>query len=237
MLGVDASECSEVATQGYITQVKAPVEVSFKSYREALEDPGELMMSDFAKFDRNPLLHLAYKALASYAESNGMEYPQPGCASAAREVWELAKSLDSKKIMEDNAAAECIVLHLAAGSRSVLSPMCATLGGIVGQEVLKACSGKFMPIKGFFYFDADECLPEAPLTDVAPSGTSRYDSTIAVFGKEAQHQKLLDLNYFMVGAGPSGWTGSRGATQLFWRYSWKTSWCSSLAPGHFSPGL
>ncbi|KAL7535827.1 hypothetical protein ACHAXR_006761 [Thalassiosira sp. AJA248-18] len=202
--GVDASACSEVATQGYITQVKTPVTMSFKPYREALADHGELMMSDFAKFDRPPLLHLAYRALASYAEAHNMKYPQPGDMTAAKEVWELAKSMDSDKILENNpGAAERIVLHLASGSRSVLSPMCATLGGIIGQEVLKACSGKFTPINGFFYFDADECLPGAPLADVAPTGTSRYDSTIAVFGKEAQ-QKLLDLNYFLIGAGAIG---------------------------------
>mmetsp|Transcript_26964 Transcript_26964/g.56933 ORF Transcript_26964/g.56933 Transcript_26964/m.56933 type:complete len:1065 (+) Transcript_26964:440-3634(+) len=202
--GVDASACSEPATQGYITQVKTPTTMSFKPYSEALAEPGELMMSDFAKFDRPPLLHLAYRALASYAESHNMEYPQPGDMTAAKEVLDLAKSLDSDKILENNpAAAERIVLHLASGSRSILSPMCATLGGIVGQEVLKACSGKFTPINGFFYFDADECLPDAPLADVAPSGSSRYDSNIAVFGKEAQ-QKLLDLNYFLIGAGAIG---------------------------------
>lgn len=202
--GVDASACSEPAMQGYITQVKTPTTMSFKPYKEALADHGELMMSDFAKFDRPPLLHLAYRALASYAEAHDMEYPQPGDTAAVNEVWELAKSLDSEKILESNpAAAQRIVLHLASGSRSILSPMCATLGGIVGQEVLKACSGKFTPINGFFYFDADECLPEAPLADVTPSGTSRYDSTIAVFGKEAQ-KKLLDLNYFLVGAGAIG---------------------------------
>ena len=201
--GVDASACVEPATQGYITQVKTPTTMSFKPYKEALENHGELMMSDFAKFDRPPLLHLAYRALASYAEAHNMEYPQPGDMAAAKEVWELAKSLDSEKILEGNDAAERIVLHLASGSRSILSPMCATLGGIVGQEVLKACSGKFTPINGFFYFDADECLPEEPLSDISPSGTSRYDSQIAVFGKEAQ-QKLLDLNYFMIGAGAIG---------------------------------
>ncbi|KAL3792211.1 hypothetical protein ACHAW5_004086 [Stephanodiscus triporus] len=208
--GVDASSCSEPATQGYITQVKTPVTVKFRSYREALTDHGELMMSDFAKFDRPPLLHLAYRALESYAESRGMELPMPGDAAACGEVWELARSMDSGKVLKNDddaavAADRRIVLHLASGSRSVLSPMCATLGGIVGQEVLKACSGKFTPINGFFYFDADECLPEAPLSsaDVMPSGTSRYDSTVAVFGREAQ-MRLLDLNYFLVGAGAIG---------------------------------
>ncbi|KAK1748781.1 ubiquitin-activating enzyme E1 [Skeletonema marinoi] len=137
LVNMDASQCSEVASQGYITQVKTPVTASFRSYREALADHGELMMSDFAKFDRPPLLHLAYRALASYAESHDMVYPMPGDMAAAKEG-------------DNNAAAERIILHLASGSRSILSPMCATLGGIVGQEVLKSCSGKFTPINGFF---------------------------------------------------------------------------------------
>eukprot|EP00574_Skeletonema_japonicum_P010018 CAMPEP_0201720030 /NCGR_PEP_ID=MMETSP0593-20130828/5058_1 /ASSEMBLY_ACC=CAM_ASM_000672 /TAXON_ID=267983 /ORGANISM="Skeletonema japonicum, Strain CCMP2506" /LENGTH=1067 /DNA_ID=CAMNT_0048210573 /DNA_START=15 /DNA_END=3219 /DNA_ORIENTATION=- len=207
LVNVDASQCSEVASQGYITQVKTPVTTSFRSYSEALADHGELMMSDFAKFDRPPLLHLAYRALASYAESHDMVYPTPGDMAAAKEVLALAKTLDTEKLLEadNNAAAERIILHLASGSRAILSPMCATLGGIVGQEVLKSCSGKFTPINGFFYFDADECLPESPLSssDVSPTGTSRYDSNIAVFGKETQ-QKLLDLNYFLIGAGAIG---------------------------------
>ena len=205
---VDASKCTEPATQGYITQIKTPTTMKFKSYREALADPGELMMSDFAKFDRPPLLHLAYRGLASYAESHNMEYPTPGDVTAMNEVWERAKSLDTAKVLgeeNDNDKFKRIIHHLASGSRAILSPMCATLGGIVGQEVLKACSGKFTPINGFFYFDADECLPDEPLTvsDVMPTGTSRYDSNIAVFGRDAQ-QRLLDLNYFLIGAGAIG---------------------------------
>ena len=46
---------------------------------------------------------------------------------------------------------------------------------IVAQEVMKACSGKFMPIKQWLYFDALECLPEdkSGLTQekCAPAGT------------------------------------------------------------------
>jgi ubiquitin-activating enzyme E1 len=36
--------------------------------------------------------------------------------------------------------------HFASGSRAVLNPMAAMFGGIVGQEVVKACSGKFHPL-------------------------------------------------------------------------------------------
>merc|ERR1719162_276808 len=77
IVGMDLSHCASPATQGYITQVKKPKTMGFKSYRKAMEDPGELMMSDFAKFDRPALLHLAYKALDAFMVKNGGELPNP----------------------------------------------------------------------------------------------------------------------------------------------------------------
>lgn len=32
------------------------------------------------------------------------------------------------------------------GARAVLNPMAAMFGGLMGQEVVKACSGKFHPL-------------------------------------------------------------------------------------------
>jgi len=48
LVNVDLSTFTMPATQGYITQVKKPVTLSFQSYKEALDHPKELMMSDFA---------------------------------------------------------------------------------------------------------------------------------------------------------------------------------------------
>jgi ubiquitin-activating enzyme E1 len=203
--GVDTSGQEQVITQGYITQVKRPVTLEFTEYSKALEEPGELMMSDFAKFDRPPLLHLAYKALAEYWESHDGQYPTPGNVDQANQVYDIAKSMDTEKLLDtDVEKKQRIVMQLASGACAIISPMCAALGGIVGQEVLKACSGKFTPIPGFLYLDADECLPDEllPMEEVAPQNC-RYDSQIAVFGKGAQEQ-LLNLKYFIIGAGAIG---------------------------------
>ena len=201
--GVDLTGCSAHGTQGYITQVKKPVTLSFQTYEEALEKPEELMMSDFAKFDRPPLLHLCYKALDAYMDKHDGALPNPGNVDEANEIVELCKSLDTEDAFNDKA--ETLVKHLASGSRAILSPMCAAMGGIVGQEVLKACSGKFSPIRGFLYFDAEETLPDdlLPSDEVTPSGTSRYDSQIAVFGKTMQ-EKIMNQKKFLVGAGAIG---------------------------------
>lgn len=202
--GAKVVEREEAVTQqGYITQVKQPVTIAFETYEHRLKDPGECMMSDFAKFDRPLLLHKAFAALEEFRVSNGGEYPTPGDADACNKVLQLFKAKTTTEEEVTDAQVR-IVRQLASGAKAILSPMCAALGGIVGQEVLKACSGKFTPINGFFYLDADETLPDdlLPAEQLAPQN-SRYDSQIAVFGKDMQ-EKLLDLNYFIIGAGAIG---------------------------------
>jgi ubiquitin-activating enzyme E1 len=67
-------------------------------------------------------------------------------------------------------SAQAVVRALARTAQGVISPMCATVGGVVGQEALKAVSGKFMPIMQWLYYDAVEALPDEPLPaeEVAP---------------------------------------------------------------------
>lgn len=194
----DCSSFSAAATQGYINQIKKPCKVTFKSLKEALENPGEIMMTDFAKFDRPALLHAGFRGLAAHVDQSGVI--APGDSASADKVLAATKTFFDGEMSDDHAD---IIKKLALGSCAVLSPMCAAIGGIVGQEVLKSCSGKFTPINGFFYFDATETLAESlDAADVAPRN-SRYDSQIAVFGYEAQ-KALFDLNYFLVGGGAIG---------------------------------
>lgn len=80
------------------------------------------------------------------------------------------------------------------------------MGGFVGQEVLKACSGKFGPLYQHLYFDALEALPDVKPTaaDCAPSSPpSRHDGQIAVFGRAFQ-AKIENQRQFLVGAGAIG---------------------------------
>jgi ubiquitin-activating enzyme E1 len=156
------------------------------------------MMTDFAKFDRPALLHAGFRGLAAHVDQSGVI--APGDSASADKVLAATKTFFDGEMSDDHAD---IIKKLAIGSCAVLSPMCAAIGGIVGQEVLKSCSGKFTPINGFFYFDATETLAESlDAADVAPRN-SRYDSQIAVFGYEAQ-KALFDLNYFLVGGGAIG---------------------------------
>lgn len=98
----------------------------------------------------------------------------------------------------DNELNTSLLETFAKVSAGDINPINATIGGIVAQEVMKACSGKFHPIYQWLYFDAIECLPpqdeEITEDQAAPIG-SRYDGQIMVFGKD--FQKKLGGFFYM----------------------------------------
>jgi ubiquitin-activating enzyme E1 len=146
------------------------------------------------------------RALQQYQSLHDGSLPQPGNMEHAREVVQLTAQLNEEfGLVTDLAPFDVLLQQLALGASGLISPICALTGGILAQEVLKACSGKFMPITQWFYFDAAETLPDPALLsmeDVAPRGC-RYDSQIAIYGKDVQ-DKLSCLNTFLVGAGAIG---------------------------------
>lgn len=90
--------------------------------------------------------------------------PAPHNADDAALLIKLAEEVNSQQ----SSAAELdyrVLEQLAYTAQGDLSPMAALFGGIVGQEVLKAASGKFHPLKQWFYFDAVETLPDEALPE------------------------------------------------------------------------
>lgn len=182
----DTSSFSKYERGGIAIQVKMPKDLHFKSLKESLHAP-EFLITDFAKFDHPQQLHISFTALHKFIEKHGRT-PKPWSNDDAAEFVSLAKSLtvDGANDTEINADLLETFAKVSAGE---LNPVNATIGGIVAQEVMKACSGKFHPIYQWLYFDAIECLPtdSGEITEelAAPTG-SRYDGQIAVFGKEFQ---------------------------------------------------
>lgn len=189
---------------GIVTQVKQPKVVNFKPLREALKDPGEFLLSDFSKFDRPPLLHLAFQGLHKFISAFD-RFPVAGSEQDAQKLISFVKEInDSLTDGKLDDIDQNLLQQFAFGSKAVLNPMAAMFGGIVGQEVIKACSGKFHPLVQFFYFDSVESLPTEPLdpSDLKPLN-SRYDAQISVFGAKLQ-KKLEDTKLFVVGSGALG---------------------------------
>jgi molybdopterin/thiamine biosynthesis adenylyltransferase len=75
------------------------------------------------------------------------------------------------------------------------APLSAFFGGFVAQELIKALTNKFMPVRQVFYTDCIELLPES-----APKAESGLASLIG----EDLAVKLADAKVFMVGCGAIG---------------------------------
>ncbi|KAK7385562.1 hypothetical protein VNO78_31285 [Psophocarpus tetragonolobus] len=200
----DTSNYGRYEKGGIVTQVKQQKVLKFKPLREALSDPGDFLLSDFSKFDRPPLLHLAFQALDKFVSEIG-RFPVAGSEDDAQKLVSFTNNINGNlgdgRLEDVNPK---LLRQFAFGARAVLNPMAAMFGGIVGQEVVKACSGKFHPLFQFFYFDSVESLPTEPLdpNDLKPLN-SRYDAQISVFGQKLQ-KKLEDAKVFVVGSGALG---------------------------------
>ncbi|XP_038718475.1 ubiquitin-activating enzyme E1 1-like isoform X2 [Tripterygium wilfordii] len=200
----DTTNFGQYHKGGIVTQAKQQKVLNFKPLREALKDPGDFLLSDFSKFDRQPLLHIAFQALDKFVSEMG-RFPVAGSEEDAQKFISLVsntnESLGDGKVEDINPT---LLRHFAFGARAVLNPMAAMFGGIVGQEVVKACSGKFHPLYQFIYFDSAESLPTETLdaSDFKPLN-SRYDAQISVFGSRLQ-KKLEDAKVFIVGSGALG---------------------------------
>ena len=187
---------------GLFTQVKMPKLIDFQSLSDQLKEP-ELMISDFAKFDRPQQLHVGIQALHHFKETHG-SLPRPHHNADAETVIKIAKEVAKRAGMETELDSK-VVRELSYQARGDLNPMAAFFGGLAAQEVLKAVSSKFSPVKQWLYLDSLESLPSSVERSEAlcqPVG-SRYDGQIAVFGQAFQ-EKLSNVNEFLVGAGAIG---------------------------------
>ncbi|PZC85867.1 ubiquitin-like modifier-activating enzyme 1 [Helicoverpa armigera] len=199
----DTTNCSKYVRGGIVTQVKMPKKIHFKPLKESFANP-EFLIADFGKFDYPQQLHVAFAALYKFEEAEG-RLPKPWSDTDVSKFMDYVENIDVFKNgdMELNSELLNTFCKVAAGD---LNPMNAAIGGVVAQEVMKACSGKFHPIMQWLYLDAVECLPKDTSLlneeNCKPVG-SRYDGQVAVFGKHFQ-KKLGDLKYFIVGAGAIG---------------------------------
>ncbi|TID13264.1 hypothetical protein CANINC_004950 [Pichia inconspicua] len=191
---------------GLYTQVKTPTKESFQDLKTQLKKP-DFIIPDYAKFDRPQQLHYAFQALHEFQSKHEGSLPRPHNEADADEVLALTKSIASNLGDSETEFDDKLIKELAYGSRGDLPAMVAFYGGAIAQEVLKACSGKFVPIKQWMYYDSLESLPESEqyqrTEETCKPINSRYDNQIAVFGLEFQ-RKLANLKVFLVGSGAIG---------------------------------
>ncbi|XP_051483773.1 ubiquitin-like modifier-activating enzyme 7 isoform X2 [Apus apus] len=197
----DTSSFSPYHRGGLVSQVRLSQAYSYEPLRQALREP-KIPVANPGELPRSRSLHVAFQALHAFRRERG-HLPRPRAPADAERVLELARSLGTQQGPLD----EDLVRAFASVSAGDLCPVAAVIGALAAQEVLKAITGRFLPLDQWFYFDALECLAlegAAQLTeeDCAPRG-SRYDGQIAVFGAAFQ-ERLASQKYLVVGAGAIG---------------------------------
>ncbi|KAH9488201.1 E1 ubiquitin-activating protein [Bulinus truncatus] len=200
----DTRKFSDYERGGIATTVKMPKTFNFKSISKSLEEP-EFLLTDFAKFDRPAVLHIAFQALHQFKQQTG-NLPRPRCKADAEKFVGIFKEVNANSKAKVDDFNEDLLHEFAYSSQGNICPIQAFIGGIAAQEIMKACSGKFSPLMQHLYFDALECLPKDKTSLTEQSCTpknSRYDGEIVVFG-DTFVDKLQNLRYFLVGAGAIG---------------------------------
>jgi len=199
-IDLDATQLPPYVSSGYVTQIKQPRTIEHKSYAHFIGSDNQYrheatIISDFAKLERPATLDIAFRALREWRTKNNGAYP---VTSQAQEAV-ISMAQQNTQNIELN-----IIKILAATAMAEIAPISSFLGGVIGQEALKACTGKFVPISQFLYYDAAEIFSQVEDTPQhsIPRG-DRYDSYRVCFG-DAVTEKLRGQKYFLVGAGAIG---------------------------------
>lgn len=184
-------------------QVKQPAMLDFRSFQDSLSSP-DFFVTDFAKMERPAQLHLGFMALLAFKLKNGGALPRPWNEEDALQTANLAQNLSVQLANLTEKVDTELIKTLAKQSRGQLGPTNAVIGSTAAQEVLKAVSGKFTPIKQYLVYDAFEALPSNGVTEQdAAARSSRYDPYYAVWGHDFM-ERVTNLKVFLVGAGAIG---------------------------------
>lgn len=219
----DTSKFSAYERDGIVEERKMPMKLEFESLEHCIKYPvasneDGLLVPDFGKFGRSEQLHFAIQSVYAYREAHGT-LPPPRSAEAVQECLNIAIRLneEAKERKQQNTGIEQwravsvdevdakVVENVVKFAACHISPIASVLGGVVAQEVVKY-TGKFLPLRQWFYYDAFEVVPplEQPLNEEeVMAKNSRYDHQLCIWGETFQ-KRLGALQLFVVGAGALG---------------------------------
>ncbi|XP_030832808.1 ubiquitin-like modifier-activating enzyme 6 isoform X2 [Strongylocentrotus purpuratus] len=188
-------------TGGIAIEVKVPSIVKFLPLRDQLTNPSTILV-DFTK--DLMVSHLAMYALQQFREENG-RLPSVRNDDDKDAFVKIAMRLNDTLADPIPSPSTKQLASLAYSAEGCFAPLCAALGGFVAQEVLKALTGKFTPLKQWVHLDSSEVLKgleNESADNFMPKG-DRYDALRICIGDNLV-QKIASQNLFMVGCGAIG---------------------------------
>ncbi|XVF49586.1 hypothetical protein PTKIN_Ptkin04bG0024700 [Pterospermum kingtungense] len=121
-------------------------QLEYPSFEEACSVPWRALPKRVSK------LYFAMRVIERFEDVEGRN---PGETSIADlpGVLKLRNELCETNSVNESQIPDSLLERLLVGTLE-FPPVCAVIGGILGQEVIKAISGKGDPLKNFFFFDA-----------------------------------------------------------------------------------
>ncbi|GAA0146126.1 ubiquitin-protein ligase [Lithospermum erythrorhizon] len=121
-------------------------QLQYCSYEDAIALPWRSLPRKVCK------IYLAMRVVERFEEVEGRT-PGETSEKDLPSVLNLRKELCGAHGYDESQIPDSLLERLLAGTRE-FPPVSAILGGILGQEVIKAISGKGDPLKNFFFFNA-----------------------------------------------------------------------------------
>ncbi|XP_009780352.1 SUMO-activating enzyme subunit 1B-1-like [Nicotiana sylvestris] len=123
-------------------------QLHYPSFEEATEVPWRSLPKRMSK------LYFAMRVIERF-EVLEKRNPIDTSADDLPNVLKLRKELCEAQWINESQIPDSLLERLLA-SKHEFPPVCAIVGGVLGQEVIKAISGKGDPLKNFFFFDATD---------------------------------------------------------------------------------
>jgi len=195
------------------SRVKLPRQISFTSLRDILQSGDDAMSccnddtlfapSDLDKsFD--PLRRRAVMTSMSVLDQYVTKYGRlPSRSSRSQERFQsLIRKMGVDESITDTKQWESLISQFVSTCKAKFTPVQALSGALGAQEVLKAATGLYNPVKQFLLYDCDEVLQgtddQADETDPSSSSGQSY-----ILGEHIS-KKLARSSIFLVGAGAIG---------------------------------
>lgn len=171
-------------------EVKQPIQISFNDLETSIKNPEFIFTEDITL---SKLLHELHLLINNNC-------PNLWSKEEADIIYNQLLGL-CPVISEIN---KNILYKLIYTAQVNICALSGILGSICAQEIMKACSGKFTPIRQWLYYDISSCLPDTiPLNISDKYKDTRYNNQALIFGQDFQ-DKLIKEHIFIVGAGAIG---------------------------------
>nr|BEH82873.1 ubiquitin/FAT10-activating enzyme [Halocynthia roretzi] len=199
------SDLSSYESGGLFKQVKISSKIHHNTLEAELKNP-RFLLPDFGKLSNSDVVHVGFIALARYRK-NQRGLPASWNLVDAEKFLVFISEVEQEYGIEIPRVKDTdAFLHLLSFTcRGLLPPLCAAIGGIASQEVLKAITGKYTPLQQWLYLDASE-LADSSLTgqvETINSDAEDLSGLNACLDKEVVDH-LTKMKVFMVGCGAIG---------------------------------